>query len=81
VCLETSVTSYQSTLRNILEERRSHLQSGESLESTHTQKVVFLFVRTHTVVSLKYTRNSLQMLSVRLCASDWSIFIFTMIVT
>ena len=82
MCPETlSVTSYQSRLRNILEERKSHVHSGESLKSSHTQKVVFLFVNTHTVVSLKYTRSSLQMLSIRLCASGWFIFIFTMIVT
>jgi hypothetical protein len=33
VCPETSVTNYQSTLRNIPEERRSHLHRGESLKS------------------------------------------------
>jgi hypothetical protein len=32
-CAEMSVTSYQSTLHNIPEERRSHLHQGRSLKS------------------------------------------------
>ena len=32
-CAETSVTNYQSTLRNILEERRPQLHRGGSLKS------------------------------------------------
>jgi hypothetical protein len=32
-CAETSVTNYQSTLRNIPEERRPHLHRGGSLKS------------------------------------------------
>jgi hypothetical protein len=32
-CSEASVSNYQCTLRNILEERRSHLQRGRSLKS------------------------------------------------
>jgi len=32
-CPETSATNYQSTLRNIPEERRSHLHRGGSLKS------------------------------------------------
>jgi hypothetical protein len=31
--IETSVTSYQSTLRKLPEERRSHLKRGGSLKS------------------------------------------------
>jgi hypothetical protein len=33
VCPERSVNNYQSTLRNVPEERRSHLRSDESLKS------------------------------------------------
>jgi len=33
---KTSVTNYQSTLRNISEERRSHLHRGESLKSQYS---------------------------------------------
>jgi len=32
-CSETSVTNYQSTLRNIPEERRSHLHLGGGVNS------------------------------------------------
>jgi hypothetical protein len=34
-CPETSGTNYQSTLRNIPEERRSHSHCGRSLQSRH----------------------------------------------
>jgi len=37
-CPETSVNNYQSTLRNISEERRSHLQRGGILKTCALQR-------------------------------------------
>ena len=39
-CPETSVTNYQSTLRNIPEGRRSHLHSSRSLKSRNVRLVL-----------------------------------------
>jgi hypothetical protein len=41
-CPETSVQNYQFTLRNISEERRSHLHSGGSLKSRKLGVVPFI---------------------------------------
>jgi hypothetical protein len=43
-CPETSVTNYESTLRDIPEERRSHLHGGASLKS---RKFAFPLLRSY----------------------------------
>jgi len=41
-CPETSVNNYQSTRRNIQEERRSHLFRGGSLQSRRSSRLLLL---------------------------------------
>jgi hypothetical protein len=53
-CPETCVSNYWSTLRNIPEEKRSHLNRGESLKS----RIEFLFVQDQKGTQKKYSNPS-----------------------
>ena len=44
-CPETSVNKYQSTLRNVAEERRSHVHRGASLEPWRRTTAIWTTLR------------------------------------
>jgi hypothetical protein len=62
---ETSVASDNSTLCKIPEERRSHLNGGESLKSRTTSNI--------SLFSPKLAKKKLQTAGVALCRHKWRV--------
>jgi hypothetical protein len=65
-CPETSVNSYQSTLRNVLEERRPHLQHrGGRLESLilHLSSILIIRPKLQARISYTYHRHNMLLIT------------------